>query len=64
MELTDCCLLTLSQLSVSGKLTELHLLYAFVGNTAKQSLKVVSLDLSVCPILQADKQIDLMSITS
>ena len=35
MALTDCSLMTLSQLSVSGKLTELHLLYAFVGKTAE-----------------------------
>lgn len=64
MELTDYCLMTLSQLSVSGKMTELHLLDAVVVKTAKQSLKVISLDLNVNPFLQADKQTDLTSNTA
>lgn len=64
MELTDYCLTILSQLSVSGKMTELHLLCAFVVKTAKQSLKVISLDLNVNPFLQADKQTDFTSNTA
>ena len=58
IELTDYCLMTLSQLSVSGKMTELHLLHAFVVKTAKQPLKVISLDLNVNPFYrQTNKQI-------